>query len=417
MLTTDPALDNPNLVAFIPFLYLAWADADLTDQEITDLREAIVAFSWLTESERDYLYAHLNPEQAPSPDTLKEWQQIIKHHADELPDALKNNLAATGLKLANVHSPNASLSIDVKEALELVESKLGVLARESAYHIQHQTHQTQTNELKSAKSFDPQIVNAVLEGDERTIVDSVKALLVQEEFDFVSPYITVREYREQVLNWCKLLANKGLGNAAYPTEYGGEDDIKKYFAVMETLSYHDLSLVIKFGVQFGLWGMSVLYLGSKKHHEKYLRQIGTLELPGCFAMTETGHGSNVKGLETTATYHHQEGMITIHTPHEQAGKEYIGNAALHGQMATVFAKLIIEGVDYGVNAFIVPLRDQQGNLLPGIRIEDNGKKMGLNGVDNGRIWFDQVKIARDAMLDKYASIDERRNVQKPNQQR
>ncbi|MEO0331128.1 MAG: acyl-CoA dehydrogenase [Bacteroidota bacterium] len=405
MLATDPTFENPNLIAFVPFLYLAWADADLTDQEITDLRKAIMAFGWLSESERDYLYTHLNPEHPPSPDTLKEWQRLIRQHGDELSDELKNNLATTSLRLANIHVPRTSPSADIKEALELIESKLGVLAHESAYHIQRQAHQTQTNELSLVKSFDPQVISMMLDGDERATIDSVKALLIQEEFNFVSPYITVREYREQVLTWCKLLADKGLGNTAYPTQYGGEDDIKRYFAVMETLSYHDLSMVIKFGVQFGLWGMSVLYLGTKKHHEKYLQKIGTLELPGCFAMTETGHGSNVKGLETTATYDHQEEIITIHTPHERAGKEYIGNAALHGRMATVFAKLIIEGIDYGVNAFIVPLRDQHGNLLPGIRVEDNGKKMGLNGVDNGRIWFDQVKIARDAMLDRYASID------------
>ncbi|MEM9671064.1 MAG: acyl-CoA dehydrogenase [Bacteroidota bacterium] len=406
MHTTASTLENSNLIAFIPFLYLAWADADLTDQEINSLREAIMTFTWLTDSERDFLVAHLNPEQAPSPDTLKEWQEIIRQHSNELSDELKNNLVATGLRLADVHAPGASPSADIKEALELLESKLGVLSRESPYHIQRQNHPTETNKLSATESFNPQIINSLLDGDEQATIDSVKTLLVQEEFDFVSPYITVREYREQVLKWCKLLAEKGLGNSAYPTEYGGEDNIKKYFAVMETLSYHDLSMVIKFGVQFGLWGMSVMYLGTKKHHEKYLRKIGSLELPGCFAMTETGHGSNVKGLETTATYDHQEGMITIHTPQEQAGKEYIGNAALHGQMATVFAKLIIENVDYGVNAFIVPLRDQQGNLLPGVRIEDNGKKMGLNGVDNGRIWFNQVKIARDAMLDKYASIDD-----------
>lgn len=406
MLATDPALENPNLIAFIPFLYLAWADADLTEQEINDLREAIMRFSWLTETERDYLYAHLNPEQAPSPNTLKGWQRIIRQHADELSDELKSTLAATGLKLADVHAQNALPSATVIDALERVESQLGVLARESPYHIQRQAHQTEANELNTTKSFDPQIIKAVLDGDELPTIDRVKALLVQEAFDFVSPYISVEQYREQVFDWCKLLADQGLGNTAYPTEYGGEDDIKKYFTVMETLSYHDLSMVIKFGVQFGLWGMSVLYLGTKKHHDQYLRSIGALELPGCFAMTETGHGSNVKGLETTATYNHQEGMITLHTPHKQAGKEYIGNAAVHGQMATVFAKLVIEGVDYGVNAFIVPLRDQLGKLLPGIRIEDNGHKMGLNGVDNGRIWFDQVKIARDAMLDRYASIDD-----------
>ncbi|MEK6481497.1 acyl-CoA dehydrogenase [Catalinimonas sp. 4WD22] len=406
MLATDSALENPNLIAFIPFLYLAWADADLTEQEINDLREAIMAFSWLTDSEREYLYAHLNPEQAPSPHTLKGWQRIIRQHADQLSDDLKSTLATTGLKLADVHTQNVSPSGAIKDALERVESQLGVLSRESPYHIQRKAHPTQTNELNTTKSFDPQIIRDALEGDEQATIEQVKALLVKEEFDFVSPYISVEQYREQVLKWCKILADQGLGNTAYPTEYGGEDDIKKYFTVMETLSYHDLSMVIKFGVQFGLWGMSVLYLGTKKHHDQYLRPIGKLELPGCFAMTETGHGSNVKGLETTATYDHQEGMITIHSPNEQAGKEYIGNAAVHGQMATVFAKLVIEGVDYGVNAFIVPLRNQQGELLPGIRIEDNGHKMGLNGVDNGRIWFDKVKIDRDAMLDRYASIDD-----------
>lgn len=405
MISTDATLDNPNLIAFVPFLYLAWADADLTDQEINDLREAIVSFTWLTQQERDYLEAHLNPAQAPSPDALKQWQLIIKQHAGDLSAGLKDNLAATGLKLAKAYATNATLSPQIKEALELAEHKLGVLARESAYHIQRQTHQTQANELNPDQSFDPSLINTFLDGDERTTIEEVKALLVQDNFAFVAPDMTTPAYREQVLVWCQLLAERGLGSTAYPTEYGGEADIKKYFAVMETLSYHDLSLVIKFGVQFGLWGMSVLYLGTEKHHRKYLRQIGTLQLPGCFAMTETGHGSNVKGLETTATYNHQEGMITIHTPHEQAGKEYIGNAALHGQMATVFAKLIINGVDYGVNAFIVPLRDKEGNLLPGVRVEDNGRKMGLNGVDNGRIWFDQVKIDRDAMLDRYASID------------
>ncbi|MDP0972029.1 acyl-CoA dehydrogenase family protein, partial [Klebsiella pneumoniae] len=70
-------------------------------------------------------------------------------------------------------------------------------------------------------------------------------------------------------------------------------------------------------------------------------------------MTETNHGSNVKGIETTATYKHDSKTFTIHTPHKLAQKEYIGNAALHGQMATVFAKLIIDGKDYGVNAFVV----------------------------------------------------------------
>jgi acyl-CoA oxidase len=78
-------------------------------------------------------------------------------------------------------------------------------------------------------------------------------------------------------------------------------------------------------------------------------------------MTETNHGSNVKGIETTATYNHEKRTFTIHTPHQRQ-KEYIGNAAVHGQMATVFAKLIIGETDYGVNAFLVPLRDTNSKI-------------------------------------------------------
>jgi acyl-CoA oxidase len=200
------------------------------------------------------------------------------------------------------------------------------------------------------------------------------------------------------------LADQGFGAMAYPKEYGGQADMEKYFTIMETLSYHDLSLVIKFGVQFGLFGMSVYFLGTEKHHKKYLQQIGTLDLPGCFAMTETGHGSNVKGIETTATYDHAKKSLVIHTPNEQAKKEYIGNAALHGQMATTFVKLIIDGKDYGVSAVLVPIRDKSGKTLAGITIEDCGRKMGLNGVDNGKIHYNNVSVPVENLLDRFASI-------------
>jgi acyl-CoA oxidase len=159
--------------------------------------------------------------------------------------------------------------------------------------------------------------------------------------------------------------------------------------------------------------MSIQSLGTEKHHKKYLNKIGKLQLPGCFAMTETNHGSNVKGIETTATYKHDSKTFIIHTPHNLAQKEYIGNAALHGQMATVFAKLIIDGKDYGVNAFVVPLRDKTGKLHPGVSIEDCGRKMGLNGVDNGVIRFDQVEIPKSDMLDKYASVNEKGEFESP----
>jgi acyl-CoA oxidase len=70
----------------------------------------------------------------------------------------------------------------------------------------------------------------------------------------------------------------------------------------------------------------------------------------------------------------------------------------------VFAQLIVAGESHGVHALVVPLRDERGRVLEGVRIEDNGEKMGLNGVDNGLIWFDQVRVPRDALLNRYADV-------------
>ena len=70
----------------------------------------------------------------------------------------------------------------------------------------------------------------------------------------------------------------------------------------------------------------------------------------------------------------------------------------------MFAQLTVDGKWEGPHVFVVRIRDNSSQLTPGVRILDNGPKMGLNGVDNGQIWFDHVKVPRDALLDKYASV-------------
>src|SRR4051812_30601205 len=212
------------------------------------------------------------------------------------------------------------------------------------------------------------------------------------------------EYRDQVLAWAKELADDGQTATGFPVEYGGEGAVGRSIAAFETMAFGDLSLLVKIGVQFGLFGGAVLHLGTEKHHERYLRAITSLELPGCFAMTETGHGSNVQALETTATYEPETQEFVVDTPTEAARKDYIGNAARHGRMAAVFAQLIVGGEERGVHALLVPIRDERGEPLPGVRIEDCGAKLGLDGVDNGRLYFDHVRVGHDALLDRYAQV-------------
>jgi acyl-CoA oxidase len=212
------------------------------------------------------------------------------------------------------------------------------------------------------------------------------------------------EHRERVLGWAKELARDGDTAVGFPEAYGGRGAVADWIAGFETLGFGDLSLLVKCGVQFGLFGGAVHHLGTERHHERYLSDIATLELPGCFAMTETGHGSNVHALGTTATYDAEADGFVLHTPDVESRKDYIGNAARDGRLAAVFAQLIVGAENRGVHALLVPLRDERGAVLPGIEIEDCGAKLGLEGVDNGRIRFDHVRVPREALLDRYGEV-------------
>lgn len=390
---------NPSLIIFLPLFYTVWSDDVLTPTEIKALHILINKQHWLSSEERSFLINQIDPSHPPSAEELRDW--LIEIRKVDASQAI--SFASLGNALASLNGN--VLATEVQNSLVGVEETLGIISQEIAYTFYPESRKTLTQAQSTQHTFNLNAMASLLEGKHANLIAKVKTILSDPEFAYLdTDSLTLQ--REKVLHWAKHLAGQGFGSIAYPKEYGGQDDMAAYFTIMETLSYHDLSLVVKFGVQFGLWGMSVYFLGTEKHHKKYLKDIGTLALPGCFAMTETNHGSNVRGVETTATYNHQNKTFTIHTPHVLAQKEYIGNAALHGQMATVFAKLIIDGKDYGVSAFVVPLRDASGKIMPGITIDDCGRKMGLNGVDNGKISFDNVIIPKENMLDRFASVDE-----------
>ncbi|KAG6547563.1 hypothetical protein Mapa_011012 [Marchantia paleacea] len=187
------------------------------------------------------------------------------------------------------------------------------------------------------------------------------------------------------------------------------NDPARYFTVMEAVGFIDISLGIKMGVQFSLWGGSVVNLGTKKHKEKYFDGIDNVDYPGCFAMTELHHGSNVQGIQTTATFDKESDEFVVLTPNEGATKWWIGNAAAHGKFATVFAKLILPSPsgdsDLGVHAFIVPIRSMvDHSVLPGVELRDCGYKVGLNGVDNGALRFHSVRIPRENLLNRFGDL-------------
>ena len=245
-----------------------------------------------------------------------------------------------------------------------------------------------------------------LDGPHKAARDVVRAgLAAHADLGELAVRLPRDEYRDRILDLLLESAADGLPGRGYPKEYGGEADLGGFIAAFETLAFGDLSLMVKAGVQFGLFAGAILHLGTKRHHERYLADAISGRLLGCFAMTETGHGSNVQALGTTATYDEATEEFVVHTPTAAARKDYIGNAARHGRMATVFAQLVVGGQRHGVHCLLVPIRGADGSALPGVTLSDCGPKLGLNGVDNGRIVFDQVRVPRDALLDRHAQVD------------
>jgi acyl-CoA oxidase len=400
---------TPGVRALIPLLYAAWADRTLTVAEVHALRKQAADLEFLTESDRQQLLRWSDPAVTPNRELFQLWEIETKRaaarwHADGLP-----RLADLGISLAReVASPEEQSAWQQgsrRAALLELEERLGTIERSVLLSLFPQLDEDeQLAHDQDDASFSAAELEAFLDGKHRDTKQELRQLLTSPAFRRVTPRIK-EEYREEVLAWCTHLGKTGKGAIAFPAQYGGKDDMGAYGAIFEMLAYFDLSLTIKFGVQFGLFGGAVANLGTQKHHDRLLKDIGALALPGCFAMTETGHGSNVRGLETTAVYDPATDEIIVHTPNREAGKEYIGNA-LHGEMAAVFAQLIVGGENKGVHAVLVPLRSPDGYVLPGIRVEDNGYKLGLNGVDNGRIWFDRVRVPRWNLLDRFGGIDD-----------
>ncbi|KAL4859226.1 Acyl-coenzyme A oxidase [Chlorella vulgaris] len=219
--------------------------------------------------------------------------------------------------------------------------------------------------------------------------------------------LSKEEHRELVRRSLRAILAAGYS----PMSFFARDHAK-YFYLAELLSLVDLSLTVKLGVQYSLWGGSVINLGTERHRKKYFDDIDRFRLPGCFAMTELKHGSNVAGLQTEAILDVHTDEWIVNTPDDGAIKWWIGNAAEDGRMATVFARLKVPAPDgsgalddHGVHAFIVPLRDDAGGLWPGVEIHDCGYKVGLNGIDNGAIRFSSVRVPRDNLLDRFATVD------------
>ncbi|CAL9060998.1 unnamed protein product [Musa banksii] len=159
------------------------------------------------------------------------------------------------------------------------------------------------------------------------------------------------------------------------------------------------------------WGMFVPAIkgqGTDEQQKKWLPLAYKMQIIGCYAQTELGHGSNVQGLETTATFDPKTDEFIIHSPTLTSSKWWPGGLGKISTHAVVYARLITDGKDHGINGFIVQLRSLDDHSpLPGIVVGDIGTKFGngaYNTMDNGVLQFDHVRIPRNQMLMRVSQV-------------
>ncbi|KAJ3285940.1 acyl-CoA oxidase [Rhizoclosmatium globosum] len=173
-----------------------------------------------------------------------------------------------------------------------------------------------------------------------------------------------------------------------------------------------------FSLHTGMFMPCLNSQGTDEQRKYWLGLAHNYRIIGCYAQTELGHGSNVQGLETTATYIPETEQFELHSPSLTAAKWWVGGLGKTATHAVVMARLITKGKDFGPHTFIVPIRSLEDHKpFPGIMVGDVGPKMGFNCVDNGFMLFNKYRISRDHMLMRYSKVDKEGNYHAPPVQR
>lgn len=165
-----------------------------------------------------------------------------------------------------------------------------------------------------------------------------------------------------------------------------------------------------YGLHASMFLVTLREQGTPEQHKLFLERAAKYQIIGCYAQTELGHGSNVRGLETTATWNPDDKTFTIHSPTLTASKWWIGSLGRTANHAVVMAQLFIGGKNYGPHPFVVQVRDLETHQpLENVYVGDIGPKFGYNTMDNGFLLFNKVKVPHVNMLARFSRIDKDTN--------
>ena len=200
--------------------------------------------SWLTEKEQDYVISWMNPHHHPSDEVLETWADLIRRIASKIPKSSKTSLAALGLEVVRIAGSEVYERVNADDLHEMEE-----VVGEMSEHMYLQLFSENSMPIDIGMigrkaAFSPKAMNDFLDGDYAETRQRVMDIISQPPFEYTRE-LSKEDFREKVLEWCHVLAKEGIGSLAYPKKYGGSGNMGAYIAALETMSYFDLSLVIK----------------------------------------------------------------------------------------------------------------------------------------------------------------------------
>uniref|UniRef100_M4C1G4 Acyl-coenzyme A oxidase n=1 Tax=Hyaloperonospora arabidopsidis (strain Emoy2) TaxID=559515 RepID=M4C1G4_HYAAE len=194
----------------------------------------------------------------------------------------------------------------------------------------------------------------------------------------------------------------GLRKAFYMVKLFQQGD---YTDKEETVLLNALGEQVPLDLHRNMFIPTIKTQGTDEQRAKWLPLAKKYRIIGTYAQTELGHGSNVQGIETIATYDTSAREFVIDSPTLTSRKWWPGGLGKTATHAIVIARLVLGKQDVGLQSFIVQIRSLADHtLMPGIKVRDIGPKIGFNAIDNGECTFDKVRIPRENMMMRYAKV-------------
>ena len=158
-------------------------------------------------------------------------------------------------------------------------------------------------------------------------------------------------------------------------------------------------------VHYAMFIPAIMGQGTPQQQAYWVSRSWDGSIVGTYAQTELGHGTFIRGLETTATYDPSTKEFVLNSPTLTSYKWWPGGLGQTANYAVVVAQLYTKGECRGIHPFIVQLRDEVTHRpLPGIKLGEIGTKLGMNATNNGFLGFENVRIPRESMMMKNSQV-------------